>query len=342
MTERVGVVVIGAGRAGMVHARNLAAGVPGARLVGVADPSDAALTRAVAELGDIRTHSDPLAAVTADGVDAVVVASPTFSHADVAAAALTAGRFVLCEKPLASTLDDAHRVAAAERASDATLLMGFMRRFDAGFTWVAHRIAAGDIGEPLLVKSTGRGPGLPPEWAWDAARSGGLVAEVNSHDLDTVRWLSLQEPVRIHAVGRAAKRPDLAERHPGFVDVVAVTLELSAGAIGLVDGACPADYGYDARVEVYGSEGVLFAGDARQGTALLVRSEGVHADPVRSWRDLFAGAYRAECRHLVAVARGDEHPRTCVEDGVRALEAVVAANRSMRRGVPVAIDEVRA
>jgi predicted dehydrogenase len=337
----VGVLVVGAGRAGMVHARNLAEGVAGGHLVGVADPSDTARSQAVADLGDVRGFPDPLAAVAGDGVDAVVIASPTFTHADVAVAALEAGRFVLCEKPLAATLADAQRIAAAERASRATLLMGFMRRFDAGMRRVAERIAAGDIGQPLLVKSTGRGPGLPPEWALDPTRSGGLLAEVNSHDVDTMRWLSQQEPQRAYAVGRAAKRPDVAERHPGFVDTVVATFELSAGGIGVVDGACPADYGYDARVEVYGSEGVLFSGDPRSGTAVLVRADGARDDPFRSWRDRFAGAYRAEVRHLVAVARGDEPAVTSVEDGVRALEAVVAANVSLERGVPVTIAEVR-
>jgi myo-inositol 2-dehydrogenase/D-chiro-inositol 1-dehydrogenase/scyllo-inositol 2-dehydrogenase (NAD+) len=337
----VGVLVVGAGRAGMVHARNLAEGVTGGRLVGVADPSDAARSQAAADLGDVRSFSDPLAAVTGDGVDAVVIASPTFTHADVAVAALEADRFVLCEKPLASTLVDAQRIVAAERASRATLLMGFMRRFDAGMLRVAERIAAGDIGQPLLVKSTGRGPGLPPEWALDPNRSGGLLAEVNSHDVDTVRWLSQQEPERAYAVGRAAKRPDVAERYPGFVDTIVVTFELSSGGIGVVDGACPADYGYDARVEVYGSEGLLFAGDPRSGAAVLVRADGARDDPFRSWRDRFADAYRAEARHLVAVARGDEQPRTSVDDGVRALEAVVAANQSLERGAPVTIAEVR-
>jgi predicted dehydrogenase len=338
----VGVLVVGAGRAGMVHARNFLAGVPGARLVGVADPSAAARYQAAAVLGEIRCLGDPVAAVTEDGVDAVVIASPTFTHADVAVAALEAGRFVLCEKPLAAKLADAQRIAKAERASNTTLLMGFMRRFDDGMQRIAERIAAGDIGEPLLIKSTGRGPGLPPEWALDPRLSGGLLAEVNSHDLDTVRWLSRQEPERVYAVGRAAKRPDVAERYPGFVDTIVVTLELSSGGIGMVDGACPADYGYDARVEVYGSEGVLFAGDSRAGVAVLVRADGARDDPVRSWRDRFAAAYRAEARHLVGVTRGDVQPRTSVDDGVRALEAVLAANQSLERGVPVAINEIRA
>lgn len=341
MTRPVGVLVAGAGRAGMVHARNFAAGVPGAVLVGIADPDDGARSRAFAELGCDLCAADPVAAATDERVDAVVIATPTFTHAEIAAAALSAGRHVLCEKPLAATLEEADRLAAAASTAEGAFLMGFMRRFDAGFRDAADRITAGEIGEPLLVRSTGRGPGLPPEWAWDPARSGGLIAEVNSHDLDSIRWLSGQEPVRVHAVGRAAKRPDLAERYPGFVDVVAATFTLSAGAIAQVDGACPADYGYDARVEVYGSEGVVFAGSAQAGTAVVVRKDGVVGAPVRSWRELFAEAYRAEDRHLVAVVRGEAAPVTTVADGVAALEAVVATNRSLATGAPVALAEVR-
>jgi predicted dehydrogenase len=337
MTEPVRVAVVGTGRAGLVHARNVAAAVEGARLAALADPSDEALAAAAAETGCDRTFTEPLEAVSADDVDAVVIASPTFTHAELAVAALAAGKHVLCEKPLASTLDEAAAVARAAAESDAKFLMAFMRRFDATWTSVAERIAAGEIGTPLLVRSTGRGPGLPPEWALDPETSGGLVAEVNSHDLDTIRWYSGQEFDTVYAVGRAAKRPDLADRFPGFVDVVVATFELSGGCLAQLDGACPAEYGYDARVEVYGSEGVAFAGDPRRGSALLVRGGEAVSEPVRSWRDLFADAYRAEAAHLVAVARGDVGPRTSVDDGVRALEAVFAVNRSLADGAPVAL-----
>jgi predicted dehydrogenase len=338
MSGDLRVVVVGAGRAGLVHARNFAGGVRGARLVALADPDPTALERGAAELGCDRTFSDPKAAVADESVDAVVIASPTFTHAELATAALAAGKHVLCEKPLASSLEEAAAIEQAVEASDAAFLMGFMRRFDPSFCAVAERLAQGDIGRPLFVRSTGRGPGLPPEWAWDVERSGGLIAEVNSHDLDTVRWLSGQEFQSAHAVGRAAKRPDLAERFPGFVDLVVATFELSEGALAQVDGACPADYGYDARVEVYGSEGVLFAGDPRRGSSLVVRRDGAVADPIRSWRERFDDAYRAEDAHLVAVARGEEEARTSIEDGIRALEAVVAVNRSLaeRRVVTLA------
>jgi predicted dehydrogenase len=332
----LGVAVVGAGRAGMVHARNFASGVSGARLAALADPDREALAVAAAETGCGRTHANPVDAVTADDVDAVVIASPTFTHAELAITALAAGKHVLCEKPLASTLAEAEAIARAAEESDSAFLIGFMRRFDPTWTSVAERVAAGEIGVPLVVRSTGRGPGLPPEWALDPETSGGLVAEVNSHDLDTIRWVSGQEFETVYAVGRAAKRPDLAERFPGFVDVVLATFELSGGALAQLDGACPADYGYDARLEVFGSEGVAFAGDPRRGSALLVRRGEAVAQPVLGWRDLFADAYRAEDAHLVAVARGEAEPRTSVEDGLRALQAVFAVNRSLADGAPVA------
>jgi predicted dehydrogenase len=337
MSGELRVAVVGAGRAGLVHARNFAAGVGGAKLAAIADPNGDALAAATAETGCEQTYTDPLQAVTADDVDAVVIASPTFSHAELAVAALAAGKHVLCEKPLASTLVEADAIASAAAESDAVFLMAFMRRFDPTWTSVADRIAAGEIGRPLLVRSTGRGPGLPPDWALDPETSGGLIAEVNSHGLDSIRRFSGQEFETVYAVGRAAKRPDLAERFPGFVDVLVATFELSGGALAQLDGACPADYGYDARVEVYGTEGVAFAGDPRRGSALLVRRGEAVAEPVLGWRDLFADAYRAEDAHLVAVGRGKADGRTGVEDGVRALEAVFAVNRSLADGVPVAL-----
>ena len=335
MNGSLRVAVVGAGRAGMVHARNFASGVSGARLAALADPDETALAVGAAETGCEQAYADTLAAVTADDVDAVVIASPTFTHAEVAVAALNAGKHVLCEKPLASTLDEAAAIVRAAAESAGAFVMAFMRRFDTTWTAVAERVAAGEIGEPLLVRSTGRGPGLPPEWALDPEISGGLIAEVNSHDLDSIRWFSGQEFESVYAVGRAAKRLDLAERFPGFVDVVVATFQLSRGGLAQLDGACPADYGYDARVEIYGTEGVAFAGDPRRGSALLVRRGEAVAEPVLGWRDLFADAYRAEAAHLVAVALGEAGARTTVEDGLRALEAVFAVNRSLAEKAPV-------
>jgi myo-inositol 2-dehydrogenase/D-chiro-inositol 1-dehydrogenase/scyllo-inositol 2-dehydrogenase (NAD+) len=248
---------------------------------------------------------------------------------------------VLCEKPLASSWQEGLELAAAAEAADGAFVMGFMRRFDDGFVRARERIEAGDIGEPLFVRSTGRGPGLPPEWALDPERAIGLIAEVNSHDLDTVRWLSGQEFASVQALGRAAKRPDIAVRYPGFVDLVVATFELSGGGLAVVDGACPADYGYDARAEVYGTEGVVFAGDLRADSALVVRADGAVSASVRSWRDVFADAYRREAGHFVAVALGLEEPRVGVGDGLRALEAALAVRDALADGRRVELAAAR-
>lgn len=337
MNDPLRVLVAGAGRAGMVHARNFAAGVPGATLAGIADPDPGARAAAESEL-DCPAFPDPVSAAAEAPADAVVIAAPTPAHTGIATAALAADRSVLCEKPLASTLDEAHRIVDAEARSAGTVLMGFMRRFDDGFVRAAERVAAGDIGEPVLVRSTTRGPGLPPEWAWDIGRSGGLIAEVNSHDLDTVRHLTGQEFTSVSATGRAAKRPDIAERYPGFVDVVAATFDLSDGGIAQIDGACPAGYGYDARAEVYGTEGTVLVGGPSQRTAVTVRDRVVQTDAVTGWRELFAAAYRAEDTHFVRAARGEEPPRTTVTDGLRALEAVMAVNTAL--GTPSTVPVV--
>jgi predicted dehydrogenase len=340
MSDVVRFVLAGAGRVGIVHGRNLAAGVPGASLAAIADPDSTMRNAAAQELGCDLTFDNSLEGVTDDRIDAVVISGPTSTHADLAIAALDAGKHILCEKPLASNIEEGQAIVTAMSKSSGTLTMAFMRRFDSRFRRAHNHLSAGAIGAPILVRSSGRGPGLPPEWAWDPETSGGLVAEVNSHDLDTIRWMSGQEFVSVHALGRASIRPDIAERYKGFVDILIASFELSDGALGQLDGACPAGYGYDARVEIVGTEGILMVGGPTEDSPLLVRRDGARTDPVRSWRDLFADAYRAEVAHVVAVARGTEEQLTSVTDGLRALEAVVAVNRSLSDGLPVSIGEV--
>lgn len=331
------VLVVGAGRAGLVHARNFAHGVPGARLAGVADPAATARAAASAELG-CPVYESPEEAVIDERFDAVVIASPTPTHAALSVAALRAGKHVLSEKPLASNLEEAQEIRTAAQQSASVFMMAFMRRFDTGFVRAVQAISEGAIGEPLLVRSTTRGPGLPPEWAWDVTRSGGLVAEVNSHDIDTVRWVTGQEFARVNAVGRAAKRPDLADLYPGFVDLVLIQVELDRGAFAHIDGACPATYAYDARMEVLGSEGVILVGSPVDGP-LIVRKSAATIDPVRGWARRFGEAYRAEAVAFTqrCIDGGPASPG--IEDGFRALEAAMSINRSLRDGCSITLDE---
>lgn len=334
------VCAIGTGRAGMVHATNFRWHVPFAELVAVVDADAARAAAAAAELdlGE-RGFTDLGGALAATDVDAVVITTPTFTHPALVAEAAGHGLHALCEKPMALTVSDCDAmVAACERAS-VTLQLAFMRRFDPPFVEAKRDLDAGLVGDVLLVRSLTRGPGLPPAWANDVRTSNGMLAEVNSHDFDAVRWLSGGEYVEVHARAAARKRPDLLATLPDFYDVAVVSAVMSNGAFGIIDGVCPSDYGYDARAEITGSSGVLFAGDLRRPGAQRVTREGGAVGPhFTSWRDRFAEAYRAEADHFVESVRAGVAPRVGGADGRAAVAAVVAANRSLREGRAVKVD----
>ena len=141
--------------------------------------------------------------------------------------------------------------------------IGFMRRYDPAFQEAKRKIEEGFLGEVILIKSTGRGPGLPPEWAWDIRKSNGILAEVSSHDFDSIRWFSGSEFKKVYAEAGNFKTPEVRQKYPDFYDNAVVTVRCKNGAMGLVDGSCPAGYGYDARVEILGSKGMMQIGELK-------------------------------------------------------------------------------
>ncbi|MGH2627861.1 MAG: Gfo/Idh/MocA family oxidoreductase, partial [Anaerolineales bacterium] len=182
----VKVCVVGAGRAGAVHAMNFRRRVPRARLVAIVDVDEARAAQAAREM-DLSEASFPTlaAAIRETRPDAVVITTPTPTHLEVAEEAVRAGLHILCEKPMALTLDECDRMLGAARSARVILQIGFMRRFDPAFAAAMQQIRDGVIGRPLIVRTLTRGPGLPPLWACDPRTSNGLLAEVNSHDFDT-------------------------------------------------------------------------------------------------------------------------------------------------------------
>ena len=192
-------LVVGAGRAGALHAANLSQNTPRAGVIGVVD-SDADRAGALAaEVGAGHSGASLDEALAVLECDAVVITTPTFLHRDLAVLAARAGRHVFCEKPMALDTAECDQMIDAAAEAGVTLQIGFMRRFQPEFAEARRRIAAGDIGEPMVVKSLTRGPGLPPPWAWSLERSNGLLAEVNSHDFDCVRWLAGSDITRVYA-----------------------------------------------------------------------------------------------------------------------------------------------
>jgi myo-inositol 2-dehydrogenase/D-chiro-inositol 1-dehydrogenase/scyllo-inositol 2-dehydrogenase (NAD+) len=211
-----------------------------------------------------------------------------------------------------------------------------MRRFDPAFIQAKKTIDSGEMGRVMIIKSTGRGPGLPPPWSYDLSRSNGMLAEVNSHDFDSIRWLVGSDYQLVYAQGENFKCQNLKKDYPDFYDNAVVNVRFKNGTMGLVDGTCPAGYGYDARVEILCENGVIQMGEIREAGFTLVRKDGTAiGSAVRSWRDRFKEAYLAEMEHFVQAVLKDSPPAVTGEDGMKAVEVVVAANKSIQSGQPV-------
>jgi len=330
--------VIGVGRAGLIHARNLAYRAPRGELVALCDPHRAALEQAGQELGVTTRFEDFREAVASPQLDAVVIVTPTYLHCPIACAAAAHGKHVFLEKPMAVTVAECEQILAAVAGAGAKLQIGFMRRFDEGFLNAKEIVEAGDLGRIMKIKSTGRGPGLPPPWIYDLNKSNGIIAEVNSHDLDSLCWFIGRRVERVYAEAGNFKCPDARAGYPDFYDNVLATFRFASGTIGEVDGTCPCHYGYDARVEILGEKGVLFLGSvAQQGVTKVTVDGQISGRCVKSWRNLFKDAYLAEIEHFIECIQQDTPPRVTGEDGLRAVELVLAVNQSLREGRPVAL-----
>jgi myo-inositol 2-dehydrogenase/D-chiro-inositol 1-dehydrogenase len=321
---------------GSFHAETLARRVPGARLVAVADAAPGAAERLAGVLAADRAYTDVAQVWDDPSVDAVVIATPARTHADLIVAAAAAGRSVFCEKPMSVTLADADRAIDAARAADIVLQVGFNRRFAPD--WVAARglIDTGRLGTPRLLRSLTRDPGgfdpsrVPPDT---------IFLETLIHDFDTLRFLNPgAEAVEVVATADALVEPDWRDR--GLLDTAVVVVRFDNGALGTAEACFEAAYGYDVRGEVLGSGGMAQMGDGRRTGMTYSDAAGRSVETVRGDQELFADAYTAELTAFVdAVRTGTPAPVTG-EDARSALTIALAAAESVRTGGPVRIDEV--
>ncbi len=338
MSDSIGICVIGTGRAGLIHARNFARGVPGARLAALVDPQPEALASAGRELGVERLYADYRRALEDRDVQAVVVVTPTKFHRDIVVACAGAGRHILCEKPMAMTVaecQDMNRAAAQARVA---LQIGFMRRFDAGFQAAREAIDRGDIGPVVQVKSLTHGPSVPQPWMYDLKASNGPLAEVNSHDIDTLRWYTGSDFQEVYAIGGNYRCPEARAQFPDFYDNVSLLARFRNGLQGFIGGAVSVAYGYDSRTEVLGTRGILLVGRQEQHATVTCTPQGGMVRPfVKSWRNLFLEAYAEEDREFVRTITEGRPPRVSGVDGMMAVQVVEAGNRSIREGRPVTL-----
>jgi len=337
--KKLGICVIGSGRAGMIHARNFARGTARARLVALADPHGPTLQAAQRELEVETGYADYKDALTDSRVDAVVVVTPTSLHKEIVLQAARAGKHVLCEKPMAMDVRECDEMMAACDAGKVKLQIGFMRRYDDSFLAAKERVEAGEIGDVVLVKSLTHGPSVPQEWMYDIRKSNGPLAEVNSHDIDAARWFVESEVDEVYAIGGNFRCPQAARKYPDFYDNVAMVCRFENGRQGFIDGAVSVGYGYDARMEIVGTSGVMFVGRREQDFVVACSTaKGIVQPFVKSWRTLFTEAYAAEDRDFVDCILEDRPPRVRGIDGRMAVAVVNAGNRSIVERAPVRVE----
>ena len=342
MTNPVRICLIGAGRIGRVHAESILRHIPEAGLAAVVDANPEVLEAASSEFGVEARFATLDDALSGARFEAVVITAPTFMHKSLAVASAEAGKHIFLEKPMALTLQECDAIMQAVNRNAVILQMGFMRRFDPEFEVAVKRIEAGDIGRPMMIKSLTHGPGLPPAWARDLKTSNGILAEVNSHDWDTTRWLMSANPERVYAEVANFKGAARGVTTENFYDNVLVNIRFEGGGLGSISGVCPCDYGYDARVEIVGEKGILQIGELR-GQAVVLgvdREQGLLSPVFRTWPQRFAWAYMREMEHFVQCIHKQTPARVGGEDGRWAVAGVLAGTKSFLEERPVYLTEV--
>ena len=334
MTIRFG--LLGAGRIGKVHAKAVS-GDAGAKLVAVADALPAA-AQAIADQYGCETRSIE-AILAAKDIDAVVICTPTDTHADLIESFVKAGKAVFCEKPIDLSLERVKECLKVVRAQKGTLMVGFNRRFDPHFKAVRAEIDKGTIVAVELVVFTSRDPGAPP--VDYIKRSGGIFRDMTIHDFDMARFLLGEEISEV--VATAAVLVDPAIGVAGDFDSVQVLLKTATGKQAMISNSRRASYGYDQRIEVHGSLGAVSAENQRPVSIEVASAAGYTRPPLHDFfMTRYTEAYAAEIAQFIAALGGKGRAEPTGEDGLIALALADAALRSVAEGRVVKMSEISA
>ena len=336
MSASVAVGLIGAGWIGRFHGESVALRIPGTRLVAVADPAPGAAASLIERVSpDARAYTDALELIADPTVEAVLISTPASTHTDLVVAAAEAGKHVFCEKPMALTLEDADRAISACAANNVALQVGFNRRFAADIAAAHDVITSGGIGTPQLLRSLTRDPGITADVA-SRVKPWTIFNETLIHDFDALLWLNPgARVVEVFAQADALVHPQYKEQ--GYLDTSMVQLRFDNGAFASAEANFQATYGYDVRGEVFGSGGMVSAGEVTRTAMRHYSSPGVRADTPRVNIELFHDAYVAQLAHFADCIRSGSAPSVDGLDARNALEIALAAKESVETGLPVSL-----
>jgi myo-inositol 2-dehydrogenase/D-chiro-inositol 1-dehydrogenase len=329
--------VIGVGRIGRMHAELIAHQVPGAALGAVFDAYAPVAQDVAAELGVPAAES--VKDIFAGDLDAVAICSSSDTHVDLLLAAAEAGKAVFCEKPVSLDLAELDRALGAVQSAGIPFQIGFNRRFDPGHASVHQAVSSGAIGEPHLVRISSRDPAPPP---LDYVKSsGGLFLDMMIHDFDMARYVTGREVVEVFA--RGAVRVDSSFAQAGDIDTALVTLVHDDGCLTAIDNSRRAAYGYDQRVEVFGSEGMAMSENPHGHTGAVLTAAGERRPALPYFfLERYLPSYMLEWQAFVEAVQNGTTPPVSIGDARAPLVIGLAAGRSLREGRPVRVEELQA
>jgi len=333
MSKSFGVALLGAGRMGMEHARTLL-GIAETRVLAVADPNLQAAEAARLLLRAEKIYPNPEEAIHHPGVEAVVIVTPTDTHARYIETAARAGKAIFCEKPVAKELGETRRVLEVVERKGVPFQIGFQRRYDPPYAQAKSKIEAGEIGPVEQFIAVMRDPAPAPlEYL---RTSGGLFVDMAIHDIDCARFL-VGEVEEVQAWGAVRVDPRIGEI--GDVDTTNLSLRFANGALGVIQNSRRAVYGYDVRTEVFGARGKLVM-DATPKTPLWQYGSGINADHYHFFMDRFKEAYRLELEAFFRSLSQGVAPTPGPQDALESLRIAVAATKSLQEGRVVRLSEV--
>ncbi len=336
MIRRVKIAVIGTGRMGSVHARNIVRQVPEAELVAVCDIRLEVAQAVADELGIQRVVYDYHDLLHDPEIEAILISSSTNTHAFMMKDVAAAGKHIFCEKPLALELDKIDEALASVEKSGIKLQVGFNRRFDKSYQRLHAIVESGEIGRPCILRITNRDPDFP---SMDFLRvSGGIFLDLVIHDFDMVRY-QVGDVQEVYAMGHVLLNQELKEFHDVDTDVIA--LRFANGTLGVIDNSRKAVYGYDQRLEVFWSNGTAMAGNEAETTVVKGNMDGfLSAKPPYFFMQRYAPCYVEEIRQFAQCVRDDRPTPVTGADGRAAVVLGYAAWKSVRENRPVKISEI--
>jgi len=333
-SSNLGVGVIGCGRIGKIHAKTLA-NESGVDLIGVADPVES-VGRQVAEACQTRWFSDYQQLLQDPRLQAVVIGSPTSFHAEQLKQAAKAGKDIFCEKPISNNLAVIDDCLETVEKANVRLFIGFQRRYDSNFQFIKARVEDGSIGELRLFHIHSRDP-LPPPAEY-LATSGGIFLDMTSHDFDMARFISGSEIEQVFVSGRAF---DEEAKQANDLDTVMIHLRMRNGSMGTIDNSRRCSYGYDQRIEVFGSKGSLIGNNISPHQVLWSNHQGVHQSlPHSFFMDRYEKAYIEIMRAFLEMLRKGTPSPVSGKDGRAPVVAALAAARSWKENRPISLTQV--